>query len=293
MQCPTDGSVLVMSERSGIEIDYCPTCRGVWLDRGELDKIIDRSLTQPPARRRRPARAAYAPPRQRRPVVRRPAHPTSAHEEAQGELAQRALRLSRPPPCSRDRAASTGAGRETGPMEYAEIARAESERGELVLRERARGRRARGPGAARQRRLRDGHRGDHQRAGAGQCRPRPGRVPAARCWSAASASASRCARCSTTRGSSAAPWSRSSRRSSTGCATAPSRTARRCSPTTASTSSSTMSAWPSRRPRTRRTTWSCSTSTTAPATSCTTPTPRSTGPPFLESVRRVRPGRRW
>ncbi|WP_217702424.1 zf-TFIIB domain-containing protein [Nocardioides guangzhouensis] len=47
MQCPTDGTVLVMSERSGIEIDYCPTCRGVWLDRGELDKIIDRSLTQP------------------------------------------------------------------------------------------------------------------------------------------------------------------------------------------------------------------------------------------------------
>lgn len=49
MQCPTDGSVLVMSERSGIEIDYCPTCRGVWLDRGELDKIIERSLTQAPA----------------------------------------------------------------------------------------------------------------------------------------------------------------------------------------------------------------------------------------------------
>jgi len=44
MQCPTDGAVLVMSERSGIEIDYCPTCRGVWLDRGELDKIIERSL---------------------------------------------------------------------------------------------------------------------------------------------------------------------------------------------------------------------------------------------------------
>ena len=42
MQCPTDGTVLVMSERSGIEIDYCPTCRGVWLDRGELDKIIER-----------------------------------------------------------------------------------------------------------------------------------------------------------------------------------------------------------------------------------------------------------
>lgn len=49
MQCPTDGTTLVMSERSGIEIDYCPQCRGVWLDRGELDKIIDRSLTQAPA----------------------------------------------------------------------------------------------------------------------------------------------------------------------------------------------------------------------------------------------------
>ncbi len=50
MQCPTDGTTLTMSERGGIEIDYCPTCRGVWLDRGELDKIIERSLTQvPPA----------------------------------------------------------------------------------------------------------------------------------------------------------------------------------------------------------------------------------------------------
>ncbi len=46
MQCPNDGAVLVMSERSGIEIDYCPTCRGVWLDRGELDKIIDRAAQE-------------------------------------------------------------------------------------------------------------------------------------------------------------------------------------------------------------------------------------------------------
>jgi Zn-finger nucleic acid-binding protein len=46
MQCPTDGAVLVMSERSGIEIDYCPTCRGVWLDRGELDKIIERAARE-------------------------------------------------------------------------------------------------------------------------------------------------------------------------------------------------------------------------------------------------------
>ena len=48
MQCPTDATTLVMSERSGIEIDYCPTCRGVWLDRGELDKILDRAATQQP-----------------------------------------------------------------------------------------------------------------------------------------------------------------------------------------------------------------------------------------------------
>lgn len=43
MKCPNDGSTLTMSERSGIEIDYCPECRGVWLDRGELDKLIERS----------------------------------------------------------------------------------------------------------------------------------------------------------------------------------------------------------------------------------------------------------
>jgi Zn-finger nucleic acid-binding protein len=42
MKCPADGATLVMSERQGVEIDYCPDCRGVWLDRGELDKIIDR-----------------------------------------------------------------------------------------------------------------------------------------------------------------------------------------------------------------------------------------------------------
>lgn len=42
MQCPIDGTTLAMTERSGIEIDYCPQCRGVWLDRGELDKILER-----------------------------------------------------------------------------------------------------------------------------------------------------------------------------------------------------------------------------------------------------------
>ena len=43
MKCPNCNVSLVMTERSGIEIDYCPDCRGVWLDRGELDKIIERS----------------------------------------------------------------------------------------------------------------------------------------------------------------------------------------------------------------------------------------------------------
>lgn len=46
MKCPIDGTALVMTDRSGVEIDYCPSCRGVWLDRGELDKIIERSLPQ-------------------------------------------------------------------------------------------------------------------------------------------------------------------------------------------------------------------------------------------------------
>lgn len=65
MKCPTDNATLVMSERNGIEIDYCPECRGVWLDRGELDKIIDRAGTSAPAAPGPAAAAhphAYAPP---------------------------------------------------------------------------------------------------------------------------------------------------------------------------------------------------------------------------------------
>ncbi len=46
MLCPVCEIDLIMSERQGIEIDYCPQCRGVWLDRGELDKIIERSNKQ-------------------------------------------------------------------------------------------------------------------------------------------------------------------------------------------------------------------------------------------------------
>jgi hypothetical protein len=62
MKCPTDGSVLVMSERSGVEIDYCPTCRGVWLDRGELDKILERAARESaPTAPAAPAAPASAP----------------------------------------------------------------------------------------------------------------------------------------------------------------------------------------------------------------------------------------
>lgn len=47
MRCPTCDADLVIAERQGIEIDYCRQCRGVWLDRGELDKIIERSYDGP------------------------------------------------------------------------------------------------------------------------------------------------------------------------------------------------------------------------------------------------------
>jgi Zn-finger nucleic acid-binding protein len=63
MACPVDGTTLVMSERQSIEIDYCPTCRGVWLDRGELDKIIERSAAAPPPEAA-PRQATQAPPPQ-------------------------------------------------------------------------------------------------------------------------------------------------------------------------------------------------------------------------------------
>jgi Zn-finger nucleic acid-binding protein len=63
MKCPIDGTALVIAERSGVEIDYCPQCRGVWLDRGELDKIIERS-------------ASYAPPPPPPPAA---PHPTRGH----------------------------------------------------------------------------------------------------------------------------------------------------------------------------------------------------------------------
>jgi len=50
MNCPICNIPLAITERQGIEIDYCPKCRGVWLDRGELDKIIERSTSEMPSR---------------------------------------------------------------------------------------------------------------------------------------------------------------------------------------------------------------------------------------------------
>lgn len=56
MQCPHCNVTLMMADRQGIEIDYCPQCRGVWLDRGELDKIIERTSAETaPAQSARPA----------------------------------------------------------------------------------------------------------------------------------------------------------------------------------------------------------------------------------------------
>ncbi|MGE0255755.1 MAG: zf-TFIIB domain-containing protein [Alphaproteobacteria bacterium] len=63
MQCPVDNETLVMTDRSGVEIDYCPKCRGVWLDRGELDKLIERSAgtVAPPPQRQPTREEAYRP----------------------------------------------------------------------------------------------------------------------------------------------------------------------------------------------------------------------------------------
>lgn len=63
MPCPVCKVPLVMSERQGVEIDYCPQCRGIWLDRGELDKILERSAREaaPQVQQAQP-QPAYAPP---------------------------------------------------------------------------------------------------------------------------------------------------------------------------------------------------------------------------------------
>lgn len=75
MQCPVCKTVnLVMSERQGIEIDYCPQCRGVWLDRGELDKIIEKSAGFSEAPRTENRSAGYPDKAPHDPYSRQPQH---------------------------------------------------------------------------------------------------------------------------------------------------------------------------------------------------------------------------
>lgn len=79
MQCPVCKDIaLVMTERQSIEIDYCPQCRGVWLDRGELDKIIERSQQQESGR--------FLP--QNSPIQRQEGAPTQPAQPAQPAYAQ-------------------------------------------------------------------------------------------------------------------------------------------------------------------------------------------------------------
>ena len=59
MNCPVDGTTLAMADRQGVEIDYCPQCRGVWLDRGELDKLIERDAAPSVAAGRVPDRPRH------------------------------------------------------------------------------------------------------------------------------------------------------------------------------------------------------------------------------------------
>jgi Zn-finger nucleic acid-binding protein len=78
MKCPIDNVDLVMTERQGIEIDYCPKCRGVWLDRGELDKIIERASADAPQQP-----ASFIPP-QPQPQASAPAYPQHSYDPRSG-----------------------------------------------------------------------------------------------------------------------------------------------------------------------------------------------------------------
>ena len=86
MRCPVDNETLIMADRNGVEIDYCPKCRGVWLDRGELDKIIERA-------------ASAASPQSERPPSERP---QSERERPQTTAAREIPEPARTPPRRRD-----------------------------------------------------------------------------------------------------------------------------------------------------------------------------------------------
>ena len=80
MSCPVCDVPLTMSERQGIEIDYCPQCRGIWLDRGELDKLIERSAKEfapQPASQAAPAPTAQSVP----PYPQQQAYPPQGYQQ--------------------------------------------------------------------------------------------------------------------------------------------------------------------------------------------------------------------
>ncbi|MBO1268201.1 zf-TFIIB domain-containing protein [Arthrobacter sp. PO-11] len=89
MKCPVDSIDLVMSERSGVEIDYCPQCRGVWLDRGELDKIIDRASGGFGAAPAQPPAAPPVPPLPEPRLTPPPLYGTPAYNSTDPRYAQR------------------------------------------------------------------------------------------------------------------------------------------------------------------------------------------------------------
>lgn len=81
MSCPVCRVPLSMSDRQGIEIDFCPQCRGVWLDRGELDKIIERSAPAAAPAPPPPAAPHSAPPPQPYPQQGYPPQPHYGHKD--------------------------------------------------------------------------------------------------------------------------------------------------------------------------------------------------------------------
>lgn len=83
MHCPVDNEPQQMTERQGVEIDYCPRCRGVWLDRGELDKIIERSgdLDDDDDDRRPRPEPRYPDPRHQEPRYQEPRYQERHHDD--------------------------------------------------------------------------------------------------------------------------------------------------------------------------------------------------------------------
>ena len=281
MQCPNDETTLVMSERSGIEIDYCPDLPGRLARPRRAGQDPRAVVTQP-------RRAAAA-----------PAGPVRAERDEPAAVPRRSSRATRR---SARRAGSARSSTDARPgsvrrntsrvpVEYVEVARAETERGELVLRERRTGRRTDVAGAARQRRVRDGHpRGGHA-SGRWRRRRWPSSTSRGPSWSAGSGSGSRCTRCWPTPGSSGRGG-----RDRAGARGLDARRDRAPRPGPAGRRAGDRRGGRRRRRARRgaaasRTTWCCSTSTTGRATSCTRRTPRSTAGRSSTGVRALlRPG---